>query len=437
MRFHGRPRRHRRSRALSTLAVAFGVVVGGFLTAPAASAATPVAELGPSVVDDFQLKTADDVWEGLKNDIALVESTGAVTKVTPLSVARSAQHRGSPDLCHPTRLDARYAPDGFCWDRTDDTSSNYDDEEGGWVPQGLTASHDADPEGTVDGHHLYLAGWYHGTDGGQNEYARVSIVENDNTSVTYGHVLLVTPTSGGSFEATRDIHVDGMVWYGNRLFVANGAELQVYDMRHLWKVGKVSGNVGVDGGSSSALWHQWAMPMIGRYWTGDRSATSRECTPGSGTTVCLGSLSLDRTGTDTLVSGEYRRAAGGRIIRWPLNAGVALPMAKDGSEIGTAEAVRAYTTPVWSMQGVATDGERFYMSGQCPEGWNDVPADHNLAYSCIHHAKPGEAPHVLTMAPRMTQNLSWAPQWGRLWGLNERIDISNGDRVIFSIDVSP
>jgi hypothetical protein len=120
-----------------------------------------------------------------------------------------------------------------------------------------------------------------------------------------------------------------------------------------------------------------------------------------------------------------------------LNAGVALPMAKDGSEIGTAEAVRAYTTPVWSMQGVATDGERFYMSGQCPEGWNDVPADHNLAYSCIHHAKPGEAPHVLTMAPRMTQNLSWAPQWGRLWGLNERIDISNGDRVIFSIDVSP
>ncbi|MFV0137960.1 hypothetical protein ACLGIH_33080 [Streptomyces sp. HMX87] len=111
------------------------------------------------------------------------------------------------------------------------------------------------------------------------------------------------------------------------------------------------------------------------------------------------SLSLDRTGADTLVSGEYRRAAGGRIIRWHLNAGVALPTAKEGSQIVTAEAVRAYTTPVWSMQGVATDGERFYMSGQCPEGWNDVPADDNMAYSCIHHAKPGEAPHVFAMAP--------------------------------------
>ncbi|MFV0137961.1 hypothetical protein ACLGIH_33085 [Streptomyces sp. HMX87] len=119
------------------------------------------------------------------------------------------------------------------WER-----SRADSEKGGWVPQGLTASHGASPEGTVNGNHLYLAGWYHGTGGSQNEYARVSLVKNDNTAVTYGHVLLVTPTAGGSFEPTRDIHVDGMVWYGNRLFVANGSELQVYDMRALVEGGK-------------------------------------------------------------------------------------------------------------------------------------------------------------------------------------------------------
>ncbi|MBW1604589.1 hypothetical protein JJV70_21290 [Streptomyces sp. JJ66] len=421
--------------------VALAMLVGNLITAPSASAATPLTALPRQTYDKFRLKTTDAVWADLKNAVAAVERTKTVTKVSPLSVAQSAQHRGSPDPCHPTKLNSRYIPDGFCWDRTDDTTSNYDSEQGGWMPQGLTASHDATPGGTYNGHHLYLASWFHGVDGSKDEYARVSIVENNNRTVSYGHVFLVTPTDNGSFMPTPNIHADGMVWYGKRLFVANGGELLVYDMRHLWKVNTISGEVGVKGASSSARWHQWAMPLIGRYWTGTADANPRKCTPGTGEVVCLSSLSLDRQGakTDTLVSGEFRTdKAGGRIIRWPLNAAMALPRADDGSQIGSTKAWSAYTTPVWSMQGVAADGNgRFYMAGRCPDGWSDVPASSPLAYSCIHYAKPGDEPHVFTMAPRLTQNLSWAPQWGRLWGLNESINPSSGDRVVFSIDVSP
>jgi hypothetical protein len=41
---------------------------------------------------------------------------------------------------------------------------------------------------------------------------------------------------------------------------------------------------------------------------------------------------------------------------------------------------------------------------------------------------------VLTHAPPLTQNLSYAPSSGRLWGLNERINTSVGKRVVFSFD---
>ncbi|WP_229869337.1 hypothetical protein [Streptomyces inusitatus] len=394
----------------------------------------------PDVTGD----TSTDIWERYQTGIQRAEAGGAVTKVSALSVAESAQHIGRPLLCHATRLNTRYIPDGFCWDEGDDRSSNYNNtgtDPGGWVPQGLTASHDSDnADGTINGRHVYLASWYRGKNGSQNEFARVSFVKNTGSSTAYGHVLLVEPTLDGSFTAVTRTHTDGMVWYGNRLFVANGGELQVYDMRHIWRMGSSSERVGVANGVSSARWHAWAMPMIGRYWTGDRQ-NPRGCQAATGSWVCLGSLSLDRTGKDVLVSGEYRSpaaGAGGRVIRWPLNSSTALPESGSGAGIATSTAEEGYTTPVWAMQGVATDGTYYYMSGQCPPGWNgDVPPDHEDAFSCIHRARKEEAPHVFTMAPRMTQNLSYSRFSGRLWGLNEKINTAEGDRVVFSIDVAP
>ncbi|AGL16136.1 hypothetical protein L083_2626 [Actinoplanes sp. N902-109] len=113
-------------------------------------------------------------------------------------------------------------------------------------------------------------------------------------------MLLVRPV-GSSFVAATP-RADGVVWYGNRLFVADGRELEVYDMRHLWRVSTLADTVGVSGGESSAHGLRWAMPMIGRYWTG--ATPDVACAARTGDAPCLNSLSLDRTGVDGLIPSE-------------------------------------------------------------------------------------------------------------------------------------
>ncbi|MFJ6918647.1 hypothetical protein ACIQUX_32455 [Streptomyces sp. NPDC101133] len=113
-------------------------------------------------VDEGQ--TARSVIEG-------AEAKGVVTRVSALSVAQSKQHIGR-DLCHTTGINGTFKYNGFCWDETDDNTSAWSN---GWHPQGFTASHDADPSGTIDGHHLYMASWYYGVSGDdRNKKARVS-----------------------------------------------------------------------------------------------------------------------------------------------------------------------------------------------------------------------------------------------------------------------
>ncbi len=450
------------------LSLTLVTLLGGLIAAPMGAAAEPepraavkaetLAPLDPAIVKSFKLSTLTAQWDKSLEGIKAIEASGAVTKVTPLQVATSGQHKGRAGLCHGVApLETRLVPDGFCWDQKDEDSSAYT-FDGGWMPQGLTASHDSTPEGTVDGNHLYLAAWQFGTcfrqgtvcdpkkpgESDKDQFARISIVKNTGgTAPTYGHVLLVKPNaSGTNFEAVTETHADGMVWYGNRLFVANGGELQVYDMRHLWRMTNIDGKVGTtDGKTSSARWHQWAMPMIGRYFI-DGTPAGRTCAPG-GSKLCLSSLSLDRSKyPDALVSSEHvtyktskEQGTRGRVVRWPLNAEVALPKADNGAGIGDTTASAAYKSPVWAQQGAATDGTYYYMSGACPDSWPDEdgsPPESNRAFSCIHRAKPGEAPVALTKTPRLTQNLSYAPNSGRLWGLNESLQ---GDRSIFSLKV--
>lgn len=420
------------------LVVALSAALAAFTSltwAPPASAATALTVL-PNASRDFKLKidpTAD--WRAYGAAIRGAEASGAVTRVTPLQVAQSAQHVGRAALCHDTGLNGAYRYDGFCWDQGDDNTSAYS-AGGGWHPQGFTASHDYDGT-SYHGHNLYLASWFYGTEAsGINKFARITIAESTGDRVTYGHVMLVQPTgndTSGNFTNLTDIHADGMVWYGNKLFVANGGELLVFDLQYLWKMSTTSREeTGIRAGASSARWHQWALPLVARYHTGERSDPPRACKGGSGP-ICLGSLSLDRSTTPhALVSGEYRSHAargGGRIARWPLSDANDLPKADNGEAVGTTSAKAGYSTPVWQMQGVATDGVWYYMAGECPDTWVPDPIARG-AYSCIHRAQPGDAPSVLTKAPSLTQNLSYSRASGRLWGMNEW----TGHRVVFSID---
>ncbi len=412
-------------------------LVPGPATAAGGDAAEgPLKPLGQDVVSNFRLlidRKADYDANGAA--IRGMEKSGAVTKVAPVDVALSRQHTGRP-LCHSTGLNGTFQYNGFCWDEEDSTTNSYSDK-GGWRPQGLTASHDAQPGGTVDGRHLYLASWLYGDSKAQNQFGRVSILDSTGSERTYGHVLLVKPTgdeSHADFEAVTNVHTDGMVWYGNKLFVANGNELQVYDFQHLWKIKTSAERVGTKDGVSSARWHNWALPMVGRYSI-EPGKDPRYCPADPSTKrSCLGSLSLDRSGpVDHLVSGEYygpKSNPVARVVRWPLNPSTALPRADNGDTIGSSTATGAFHAPVRQLQGVATDGTYYYLSAQCPDGYmGDADTTDRHSYSCIYQAKPGEVPTVLTRSPSLTQNLSYAPSSGRLWGINEDI----GNNVVFSL----
>ncbi|MFG3345070.1 hypothetical protein ACGF1Z_08380 [Streptomyces sp. NPDC048018] len=418
-----------------SIAVLVGAVLAALascLTAAGpAQAAMPFGEVDAATVAGFQLRPGNTFAD---NDAAIkaVEAQGAVTVRNATQVLTSGGRTGRPGLCHATGLSASLSPAGFCWDKADDTSNSYTDA-GGWTPQGLTGSYDAQPGGLWDGRPAFLASWHFSrgmqTGGAHvaNEFSRVSLVNTEAGQVRYHHLLLVRPTLGadgkGGFTGVSS-HSDGVVWYGNKVFVANGRWLQVYDLRHIWQVNSSTEAVGVSGSTSSARWSSYALPMIGEYVT---TADGGACSTGTGDRPCLNSLSLDRTGQDGLVSAEYRPgAAGGRVIRWALDANTALPY---------GHATVAYSSPVWAMQGAATDGTDWYLAGDCPTGVGGGSGDPSGApYSCIHKARANAAPHVLTTAPVYTQNLGYDPASGRIWGLNERINSTEGVRVVFSVD---
>ncbi|CAL9594409.1 hypothetical protein SUDANB58_05303 [Streptomyces sp. enrichment culture] len=376
--------------------------------------------------DDFQSR-----WDA----IADIEASGKVTSyyepgedaLGPLLDGRG--HTGSKGLCHPTNLDTAYSIDGFCWNKADDTSSE-------WTPQGITGSHDASPAGTWLGKYVYIASWHYTG----NTFARITVVDNSpGHPPIYNHVLLVDTYGSGSsanFRAVGDpattrspapgAHADGIAWYGNKLFLATGHQIQVYDLRHLWKMSDNSSeSVGIRGSVSSARYHNYALPMIGLYHNGAPGAACTDSAP------CLTSLSLDRSGEDGLITSEFGAHGGRPVVRWPLSDNGLLETDTASNSTGTVQAQEAFRVPVWRVQGAAFDGEHYYFSGECPEYAGSDNAD--VPY-CIHWARPNGEPHVLTYAPPLTQNLSWSPSAKRLWGINERANYSTGKRVVFSLD---
>lgn len=427
------------STRLTVAGAAAAVVATLLVNAPPAAAAMPFGAVDPATVAQFRLDqvVAGGGADGTDAAVAAVERTGAVTTVDVGTVLNTGGSTGIAGLCHDTGLSAGLKPGGHCWKKEDDRSSSWNATEGGWTPQGLSLPYSdsgAPADGKWKGVPAHAVTWHHSTDMGNpdpakrrgDEYARLTLVNAKSAAPNYHNLLLVQPVrkadGTGDFRVVPRNHVDGVVWYGDRAFVANGRYLQVYDLRHIWKLNKQGKEVGVSGTTSSGLWHNYAVPMVAMYQT---TTGDTPCSVTSGTMPCLNSLSLDRTGgQDSLVSAEYKKdAAGGRVVRWPLDATTKLPK-------GTASA--AYSSPVWSMQGAATDGTNWYLAGTCPTGsGGGTPSD---PYSCIHKAQPNTAPHVMTAAPVYTQNLSYSWTTDRLWGINERINSTVGKRVVFSVN---
>ncbi|GEB57424.1 hypothetical protein GCM10017674_58940 [Streptomyces gardneri] len=398
---------------------------------------------GPLMLDPIAngtLTRDQDAFDSYGAAVQGIESSGAVTKATPLDVAQGGDENGpGRELCHPTDVNETYLPTGFCWNAFDDATSAVSNvKPGGWHPQGLTASHDAGLEtgGTYQGHNLVMSSWYYGVGWSsdpktnlllKDRFSRISIVDATGTPRNYGHVMLVKPTGNGAtanYVPVEKIHADGLAWYQNYLYVANGGELQVYDIRHLWKMKAIADRTNIENNISSAWNHAWALPMVGRYYTA-KQLDSRSC---PGEQVCLSSLSVDRNdNSHNLVTGEYLEPNSGRtghIARWPLDETTGLLAADSNNLVNMTD---SHTTPLVGIQGVTKGDRWYYISAHCPAGY--MGTDLETIYTCIYRAASNGVVLPLTRTPQMTQNLSYSTHSKRLWGLNEKDTI----RTVFSL----
>lgn len=169
-------------------------------------------------------------------------------------------------------------------------------------------------------------------------------------------------------EAQTGIHIGGMVWYGNYLYVADTTKgLRVFDMRHILDLnpdhdaatndptpGGLTSNVQdkTKVGRHSNVWYsygyRYVMPQVASWHTTAAKNTSGYCF-GSGKPK-ISFLSLDRTGSDHLVTGEYcnlndGKTSGGRVATWPLNGTTGEPVWYDEPDGFKVYADAAYALP--------------------------------------------------------------------------------------------
>jgi hypothetical protein len=410
--------------ALGVLAVSsVATIVATVGTAQAASTFAGIANPGQFVLDPA---TSFADYGGR---VASLEAAGKVRAVSSLDEALSGPQDFHPDwdLCHSTGIATASHPDGFCWDHRDDSGWSVSN----WRPQGISGSWDAQPTGLWAGRHIAVGSWHGILD--SDAFARLTFVDyTDHANLKFRDVLLVVPTlTNGvlNFTTFDWNHADGVIWYGNTLLVANGGRLHAFSLNHLWAMTRSEEAVGLgaDGtGAPSARWHRYALPMIGQYFPESTppNGTYVACSSITGTRPCFNAISLDRRGSarDSMVSAEFvgPNQAGGRAFRWPMDYLTALPMLGPDGKVHAEE---AYTSPIWHMQGVASDGTNWYLSGTCAGG----------SGTCIHKAQPNQAPHQQAQVYGGLENLSYQPKLGtaaaRLWGLTE------GDsRYVFSMD---
>jgi len=284
-----------------------------------------------------------------------------------------------------------------------------------WIPQGLTGSADASPDGLVAGREVVLASWYYDIDadpGSSGEKGvRVSLADvTDPTSVAYRHLLLVEPYIDGEqvdFRAVT-IHAGGLAWLGDRLYVADTTHgFRVFDTSRILEVatGSLSiGHVPSDGAFYAAN-YKYIVPQIGHY---EREG---DCDPR------FSFVALDRSTTPpSLVSGEYDATTiTGRIYHWSLTADHELnaPVSFPGA---------AYFAMHSHLQGAVSQGPSHWLSSSEP------PAGHGALYLAAEGANSTVVPWV--DAP---EDLMLDAGRGKLWSQSE----GQGARYVFAVSPPP
>ncbi|MFD9868255.1 hypothetical protein ACFXI8_13745 [Streptomyces niveus] len=366
----------------------------------------------PGRPGDFQLAAGSSLTGMLDRLDASLPQQG----LTEL-MEQANRDAGWDSACGTTGI---YGPDlavnhRVCWQSDDATSTE-------WIPQAISGVSDAQEDedwGTSNSEPIAV-GSYDAQNPGRSDYeaGRDNCVQTSATDACnekgvritffnqatqkYRHVLLVWPyvnsksnisfdalhasegkcTSSvtSSCKAQNGIHAGGMVWYGNYLYVADTANgMRVFDLRKILDLNP-DNNADVndptpDGlvsdvldkkrvGRQSNVWYsygyRYVMPQVATLkftaarTSGDTSGNQCYATARPKASY----ISLDRTGTDHLVLGEYCNTnnggtSPGRVGTYPMTA---LTAAVEGTPGTIANADAAYGLPT----GATFNGEALW-----------------------------------------------------------------------------
>ncbi|XRQ10409.1 hypothetical protein ACN3XK_05785 [Actinomadura welshii] len=330
-----------------------------------------------------------------------------------------------------------------------------DNDTAEWYPQGVTTVADmqADKE-WGSGYQPVLVSWYDHHTGPKNPVKGVRITFMDPWSGAYRHVLLVYPRANGDYVSVRvsqdesnsdysdSLHAGGILWYGNYLFVADTARgFRMFDMRRIYDLGaskngttENKNSIGKVGNMYYGHAYRYIMPQIGS-WT--RTApTGTKCTESDGSPN-FSYVSLDRSGTDHLIAGEYcdgDQATKGRVAAWPIAGAFDGDnnLIMDTSYRWNADA--AHKLPESNIQGATRFDGRWYLSQS--RGQNKA--------GILYTTEPATS-STRTLQKDREQNLSIDPEdlahWqfgtdpaspglGYLWTVGEH----PGKRMVYSVE---
>lgn len=315
---------------------ALGAVGGTAMNGAPARAAGGVTSLD---AEDFTLSADYTLHRDLVD--ALAEQAGRASTNDVMENASLSRHEAHA-------IDGQ--KHGFRWEPADE-----DDENS--YPQGITTTRDAvgtAGNGRYDGRQLIAVSFY----GKSPATSRLHLVDWDsNYPNTYERVLLVEPTGTPEEPSFKDvdIHVGGIVWYGDHLYVADtGNGMRIFDMRTFLRTeeGGDAEKIGRVGDEFHARGHAFALPQVGRITSEVAEGTKK---------LIWSTISLDRP-KRSIVMTEYTCSSCDSAPNASPRA-VRFPVAEGGDTFAEKTiASQALELPFYYLNGVASHNGRWWFA---------------------------------------------------------------------------
>lgn len=374
---------------------ATAVVTGGLVAtqqsgAQAASGPTAIAAKNFSITANYT-----------KYDAAVAGLQKQAGHASVATVMAHANHNRTPSKAIGTQVH------GFRWDSSDNNDANA-------VPQGITTSRDAVGQangGRYDGHQLIAASFY------DNDHkahgSRINLTDWDSKYPDkYRRVLLVEPTGTRAAPSYRDvnIHVGGIAWYGNLMYVADtSGGMRVFDMTKIIKTTS-SGDANLIGRHGSTFYahhYSYALPQVGTITSHVAKGTTK---------LTWSTISLDRP-KKSIVMTEYKCATKCKFASGTTRA-VRFNFASGSTRFArTTHASQALKLPYHNLNGVASHNGRW---------WFNNSSAHKLYYWT-----PGKSAHTYSWVSSGESISYWEDSKGAdlLWSLQE----GKGHRNVFAV----